>query len=250
MCNCAAHCKPVEKHNGVDVHCEAPAGPGNLRGKVTNNLSPRSSVPTGACLSLSHLRKLPRERKQRCAQVSTIEWPQVTDDLIKVGLPAICTATVAVFASICTAAVALPGFRFTRSQELEKERRRRRQDALEKISEDFQTACVTLSDLAMNYSVYRESGGMNLEELLKTGEAIDAATKDLHRMRGRLILLQLKKCEEAFGAFLDQTIAFRKIMKLPPEPMATVDDVNREFGKVQTLRLTVERLLGEAFNSL
>jgi len=178
-------------------------------------------------------------KEQRCAQVSTIGWPQVIDNFIKIGLP-----------SICTAAVALFGFWFTRSHELEKDRRRRRQDALEKISDDFQAACVSLSGLTINYSIYRESGGTNLDALWKSHDAMEAATKDLHRIRGRLTLLQLKKCNEVFGAFLDQTIAFRKITKLPPEPMATVDDVNREFGKVQALRLTVERLFGEAFNSL
>jgi len=197
----------------------------------------------------------PAKGSNAAQQVSTIEWPQVTDDLIKVGLPVICTATVAVFASICTAAVALLGFRFTRSHELEKERRRRRQDALEKISEDFQTACATLSDLTITYSVYRESythpaGGIAFGELWESGGAMDAVTKDLHRILGRLKLLQLKKCEEAFGAFLDQTIAFRKIMKLPPQPMATKEEVRQEFDKVQALRLTVERLFGEAFNSL
>jgi len=170
--------------------------------------------------------------------VSTIEWPQVVDNFIKIGLP-----------SICTAAVAFFGFWFTRSHELQKDRRRRRQDALEKISDDFQAACFTLSSLAREYSVYRESkSGMSLEELYKTDDAIDAATKDLTVIGGRLKLLQLTKCDEAFGGF--QTIAFRKILKLPPEPLATAEVVRREFDKVQALRVHFERSLGEAFNSL
>jgi hypothetical protein len=171
--------------------------------------------------------------------VSRIEWPQVASDFIKIGLPALCTAAVALF-----------GFWFTRSHELEKDQRRRRQDALERISDDFQAACFNLATLARDYSVYRDSGGTNFQELFKTDDAIDAATKDLHVIGGRLKLLQLTKCDEAFGGFLYQTIAFRKILTLPPEPLATAEAVRQEFGKVQALRITVERLLGEAFNSL
>jgi hypothetical protein len=168
-----------------------------------------------------------------------MDWAQVTSDFIKIGLPAICTATVALLVS-----------KLTRSYELDKERRRRRQDALEKISDDFQAACFSLCSLAIKYSVCRESAGKNSEELLKTGDAIDAATKDLHGILGRVKLLQLTKCDEAFGAFLNQTIAFRKILQLPPEPMATKETVDQELDKVQALRITVEHSLGEAFNSL
>ena len=91
---------------------------------------------------------------------------------------------------------------------------------------------------------------MSLEELYKTDDAIDAATKDLTVIGGRLKLLQLTKCNEAFGGFLYQTISFRKILRLPPEPMATAEAVRQEFGKVQALRVNFERLLGEAFDSL
>src|SRR5437868_1498516 len=103
-----------------------------------------------------------------------MDWRQVTDDFIKIGLPSICTAAVALFVS-----------KFTRSHDLDKERRRRRQDALEKVSVDFQAACFSLSQLAINYSVYREShndpaGRFGSEDLWKSGDAIDAATKDLH----------------------------------------------------------------------
>jgi hypothetical protein len=172
-----------------------------------------------------------------------MDWPQVTDDFIKIGLP-----------SICTAAVALLVSKFTRSHDLDKERRRRRQDALEKVSEDFQAACFSLSDLAINYSVYRESqndpvGRIALEDLGKSGDAIDAATKDLYLIGGRLKLLQLKKCEEAFVEFLNQTIAFRKILKLPPELMATKEMVRQKFDELKLLQGAVERSLADAFES-
>jgi hypothetical protein len=173
-----------------------------------------------------------------------MDWPQVTDDFIKIGLP-----------SICTAAVALLVSKLTRSHDLEKERRRRRQDALEKVSDDFQAACFSLSELARYYSVYRElqndparpiaAGG-----LWESGAAIDAATKDLHLIGGRLKLLRLKKCEEAFVEFLNQTIAFRKMLKLPPEPMATEEMVRQKFDELKLLQDAVERSLAEAFASV
>ena len=173
-----------------------------------------------------------------------MDWPQVTDDFVKIGLPAICTAGVALLVS-----------KFTRSQDLDKERRRRRQDALEKVSDDFQAACFSLSDLATKYSVYRElqndpAGHIAVGDLFESGGAIDAATKDLHLIAGRLKLLGLKKCEEAFVEFLNQTIAFRKMLKLPPEPMATKEMVREKFDKVKVLQGAVERSLAEAFESL
>jgi hypothetical protein len=67
---------------------------------------------------------------------------------------------------------------------------------------------------------------------------------------GRLKLLQLKECDEAIQGFLSQTIVFRKMLKLPPEPLAKDDAVRQEFDKVQALRVNFERLLGEAFGSL
>jgi len=175
-------------------------------------------------------------------QSIVMDWPQVTDDFIKIGLP-----------SICTAAVALLVSKFTRSHDLDKERRRRRQDALEKVSNDFQAACFSLSDLAINYSAYRElqndaaAGRVALEGVWKSGGAIDAATKDLHLIGGRLKLLRLKKCEEAFVEFLNQTIAFRKMLKLPPEPMATKEMVRQKFDEVKHLQGAVEGSLADAF---
>src|SRR6266496_3118414 len=177
-----------------------------------------------------------------------MDWPQVTDDFVKIGLPSICTAIVALFAATCTSAVALLISKSTRSHDLEKERRRRRQDALEKVSDDFQAACFRLSDLAMKYSAYRElkadpAGHIAIAELFESGGAIDAATKDLHLIAGRLKLLGLKKCQEAFVEFLNQTIAFRKMLKLPPEPMATKEMVRQKFDELKLLQGAVERSL-------
>jgi hypothetical protein len=68
---------------------------------------------------------------------------EVISDAIKIGLPSLLTGLTAFFIA-----------RVTRSHELEKETRRRRQDALEKVSDDFQAAYFSLEDLLGNYAAY------------------------------------------------------------------------------------------------
>ena len=170
---------------------------------------------------------------------------EVISDAIKIGLPTLLGGLIAAFT-----------FWATRSHEREKERRRRRQDALEKVSDDFQAACFSLADLAVKYSVYRELQNdpaprrVAAGNLFESGGAIDAATKDLHLIGGRLKLLRLEECEQAFDEFLNQTIAFRMMLKLPPDPMATDEMLRQELNKVKALQAEVERSLGDAFNSL
>ena len=101
-------------------------------------------------------------------------------------------------------------------------------------------------------SAYRElqndaEASAVFEDLWKSGGAINAATKDLHLIGGRLKLLRLKKCEEAFVEHLNQTIAFRKMLKLPPEPMAMKETVRQKFDEVKLLQGAVERSLADAF---
>ena len=45
-------------------------------------------------------------------------------------------------------------------------------------------------------------------------------------------------------------IAFSKMLKLPPEPMATKEMVRQKFDEVKVLQCPVERSLADAFNSL
>jgi hypothetical protein len=182
---------------------------------------------------------------QKPRKPPTVTKLEVISDAIKIGLPLLGAGLIAVFT-----------FWATRSHEREKERQRRRQDALEKVSDDFQAACFTLSDLAKNYSAYRElhndptARSVAIRHLFESGGAMDAATKNLHVIGGRLKLLGLEECEQVFTQFLNETIAFRKMLKLPPEPMATKDMVGQGFDKVQAHQVAVERLLADAFNSL
>jgi hypothetical protein len=78
----------------------------------------------------------------------------------------------------------------------------------------------------------------------------NVATKDLNLIGGRLKLLRLKKCEEAFVEFLNQTIAFRKMLKRPPEPMATKEMVQAKVDEMKRLQAAVERSFADAFDSL
>jgi hypothetical protein len=60
-----------------------------------------------------------------------------------------------------------------------------------KMRDDFQAACFNLWQLAITYSVYRESQNDPVSQiasgqLWKSDAAVDAATKDLHLIGGRL----------------------------------------------------------------
>src|SRR4030095_7827553 len=65
-----------------------------------------------------------------------MEWAQVADDFIKIGLSGIFAALVALLIA-----------KFSRSHEMEKERRRRRQDTFEKSVGEFQAAHQTVTDV-------------------------------------------------------------------------------------------------------
>jgi hypothetical protein len=215
--------------------CGRPAGISRLR------LGPRLILPGGPPYRF----RIGWNSQAFDAQIGNVTQLEVISDAIKIGLPVLGTGLIAILIA-----------RATRSYELEKESRRRRQDALEKISDDFQAACFRLWDLAIKYSTYRESLNdpetriAHFTELFESGGAIDAAIEDLHRIRGRLKLHGLKKCEEALVEFLNQTIAFRKMLKLPPEPMAKKEVIGEKIYELKHLQDAVERLLADAFETL
>jgi hypothetical protein len=63
------------------------------------------------------------------------------------------------------------------------------------------------------------------------------------------VLLRLKKCEEALVEFLNQTIAFTKMLEVPPKPMATKEMVQAKFDEMKRLQAAVERSFADAFDS-
>jgi hypothetical protein len=122
----------------------------------------------------------------------TVTKLEVISDAIKIGLPSLLTGLTAFF---------IAGV--TRSHELEKESRQRRQDALEKVSDDFQAAYFSLEDLLGNYAAYlslwndpaRQAAA---KDFWKSAAAIDAAIKNLYGIEGRIKLLRLKKMRRNF----------------------------------------------------
>jgi hypothetical protein len=171
---------------------------------------------------------------------------EVISDAVKIGLPSLLTGLTAFFIA-----------RATRSHEFEKESRRRRQDALEKVSDDFQAAYFSLEDLLSNYSAYLDlrsdpsARSVAADGFWESVTAIDAAIKNLYLVEGRLKLLRLKKCEEAFGEYVKETIAMKIMLKLPPHPeVPTKEMLLAKFNEMKRLRIAVERSLADAFDSL
>jgi len=206
----------------------------------------QSSVFLSSALSAVHFTfELDGVRERLMLKSPTVTKLEVISDAIKIGLPSLLTGLTAFFIA-----------RATRSHELEKESRRRRQDALEKISDDFQAAYFSLEDLLANYSTYVSFWNDPVRHTAakgfwKSAAAIDAAIKNLYSIEGRLKLLQLKKCEETLGEYVKETIAAKIMLKFPPHPnVPTQEMIRAKFNEMKRLRTAVERSLADGFDSL
>jgi hypothetical protein len=175
----------------------------------------------------------------------TVTKLEVISDAIKIGLPSLLTGLTAFFIA-----------RATRSHEREKESRRRRQDALEKISDDFQATHFSLEDLLANYAAYlglwndpaRQAAA---KDFWKSAATIDVSIKNLYGVDGRLKLLRLKKCEKAFGEYIKETIAAKSMLRFPPDPKVPTAKMLREkVNEMKRLRIAAEGSLADAFDSL
>jgi hypothetical protein len=122
-----------------------------------------------------------------------MSWAQVLDDFIKIGLP-----------SLCTASVALLVAKFTRSHDFEKERRRRKQDFFEQIGEPLDDLTLRIESLLSSEEVARsadEQLKLRASELfLKDLDLLDEAELKFGRIETKLALFGFLECLEAFKA--------------------------------------------------
>ncbi len=175
----------------------------------------------------------------------TVTKLEVISDAIKIGLPSLLTGLTALFIA-----------RATRSHEVEKESRRRSQDALEKISDDFQAAYSSLVDLLPSYYAYlslrdEPAGRTAFQDFQKSAAAMEATIKDLFLIEGRLKLLRLKKCEKAFLDYVNATITLRSMLRMPPDPnVPSKEMLKAKIDELKLLRAAVESSLADAFDSL
>ncbi len=119
-----------------------------------------------------------------------MNWAQVADDFIKIGLP-----------SLCTAGVALLIGKFTRSHEFEKERRRRKQDFLTSVADQFEEFESALRHVGTQFALFILAKSQNVpdatirqQELLQSIDALNAIDDKLHRLGTKLDLFGFWKC--------------------------------------------------------
>jgi hypothetical protein len=170
---------------------------------------------------------------------------EVISDAIKIDLPSLLTRLTALFIA-----------RATRSHELKKESSRRRQDALEKISDDFQAAYSSLVDLLPSYYAYLKmrdepTGRVAFQDFQKSADAMEAAIEELPLIEGRLKLLRLKKSTKVFLEYVNEANALRCMLRLPPDPNVPSKEMLRaKADEVKLRRAAVESSLADAFDSL
>jgi len=122
-----------------------------------------------------------------------VNWAQVLDDFIKIGLP-----------SLCTASAALLIAKFTRSHDFEKERRRRKQDFLEQIAEPLDDLTMRMESVLSSEETVRSVDDplkLRASELfLKELDLLDEAELKFGRIETKLALAGFPECLEAFRA--------------------------------------------------
>jgi hypothetical protein len=123
---------------------------------------------------------------------------EVLSDLIKIGVPTLFTGLMAFFIA-----------RGTRSHELDKERRRRKQDCLERVIEDFDELQSATTDFILNsYTV--ETFGKDPNDLVrehvftdasKSMKQVEAAQRKFCRSRSKLSVFGFEECAAALTQF-------------------------------------------------
>ena len=127
---------------------------------------------------------------------------EVISDAIKIGLPSLCTAVVAFLIA-----------KFTRSHDFEKERRRRKQDFLERAAEPLDELTMRMESLLSSEETARsvdEQVKLKAQELLlKELELLEEAETKFGRIETKLLLVGFPECVEAFKAHQRCTIELK-----------------------------------------
>jgi hypothetical protein len=134
---------------------------------------------------------------------------EVLSDLIKIGVPSLLTGTAAFFIA-----------KSTRLHDFEKERRRRKQDCLERAIEDFdecQSALDNLWSVSQTVPLFKHEAAQFvavLNDANEAGDSLDAAQVKFGRNRSKLSVFGFDECAEALKSY-DFAIARMKVTLLP-----------------------------------
>jgi hypothetical protein len=134
---------------------------------------------------------------------------EVLSDLVKIGVPSLLTGTAAFFIA-----------RSTRLHDFEKERRRRKQDCLERAIEDFdecQSAFDNLWSVSVTVPLFKHEAAhfvAVLSDANEAGDRLDAAQLKFGRNKSKLSVFGFEECAEALKRY-DLAIARMKVALLP-----------------------------------
>jgi hypothetical protein len=129
-------------------------------------------------------------------------WAEVADTALKLGVPSVIAAAIA-------AGVAIFLSRRSRAHEFERERRRRKQDCLERAIEDFDECDLAMDEyyvLTQTAAAFRDNPNLSLQletaqnQVASAGKT-EAAELKLLRSRSKLSVFGFKKASEALEAY-------------------------------------------------
>jgi hypothetical protein len=145
------------------------------------------------------------------------DWAEVINNFIKIGIPAICTAATAVLVT-----------RFAQTHDIEKERRRRRQDFLLKAADELDRLKLSVTEALSLRGVVRELKKTGAGEeritnvivsLLKQIDSVEAAESRFGRLETQFELFAFSRCSKAFSAYGNATMHLKKaITKMDDDP--------------------------------
>jgi hypothetical protein len=174
-------------------------------------------------------------------------WADVAADAIKIGVPSLLTALTAIFVA-----------RGSRSHEFEKERRRRKQDCLERVMEDLDTcqaAATALFSSTAALMITRDASAVQvndaLEDLNRVTDQLALSQNALTRWVSKLSVLGFGDLAAAVEKY-DFAISFLHVQMAPvrsaqPGAMEKADEA---FKEAVILRNSVRDMAKKAFDSL
>jgi hypothetical protein len=172
----------------------------------------------------------------------TPEWSSVVADAIKIVAPAFLVAGASIGAVY-----------INRSTELRKDARRRRQDAIEEVSDLFQSGHSAYTDLVIAFStLISMSGGPGeadaREHLARCFKRIEEIMESLFRMEGRARLLGLDDCDHAFEEYTLAVMELKSVIKhRSPYEMGTLQ---KKYDAIRARRSDVHRELQKAYSRI
>jgi hypothetical protein len=149
--------------------------------------------------------------------------------------------------------------RGTRSHDFEKERRRRKQDCLERVVEDLDEAESSVDALAVSVvsqtEIDKTSDALGYSlQLQMTNERLDAnraAEVKLYRSRSKLVVFGFTRCSEALEAYHAEFLSYRAFLgQRLTEGTTTIENQLSEREKLLTCVQQIRDSVTAAFSTL